>query len=1040
MKSVLLALLLAPVALGADVAGYVYTPDGSPVEGAVVRAGNASVKTNKDGAFTLSNLADGVVELDVDGKAHPLVLAGDVVSIALNENEERPSRQAAARGEGTVSGKVTVDGKPLANAPVLVGETRVLTNAKGEYVAKGLEVMVHPVTLDERLFPRLRWPSVDVIADLSKTRDATVDLALRSALMMRGRVVDADGKPVARARVQLVLANRSTLEFTNEPSFARTTPDGRFAFPAPPGWNEREQVSVAVTPLLHSTIRSKPFVLGDADRTIDITLPRLETVRLRVLDRAGKAIPEARVAFASTADTSAFESATWLIERDVERRSPRTNAAGELVVQLAVDTYDFAVAATGFQSRAVTKTITKPATVDVALDAEALLRGRVHRGDRGVANVTVNVHAGRLRNRFFTTDAGGKFEIRGLAPGTYRVAFSKTEELIQRTMDVEAPGDVDVALPRTGTLRVRVIDGANATPIRDFTYEVESAQTATGRMQQSVSADDGTFTVEIPASTYRVTVGAPGFTMSEPAEVRVTENDTTAIDVPLSQGATIAGRVLDENAAPVAHADVTIMPASYEQSRSAARVGPPQTRTANDGTFTATGIDAGEAQMIVQKQGYAMHRRTIDASGTTSVDVTLTRGLSIQGTVTRGGRPVARAQVLAVSPAIGGDHQTAVSDEDGRFTLSGLIAARYSVTASLDEQRTEVRDVDPAKQKEIVLALDAQQHGVVFGLVTGIPPATGGKSTRRVVMVHSEDGSAEGMIDDAGNYRIENAPVGDVSVLALVETSTRSVRTSTRKQIEVVAGQALRVDLELAGSLRVSGRVTLDGRPIAAHVGFTSEEGTMAAEQTSDDGTYEVLLGAPGRYHVYARAEQVHERHFQTMREIRGGETIDIDLREHVLEGTVVDAVTRQPIDGALVTLAPMAMASIIAEAQTDASGRFQLVMAGTGSLRLIATAHGYAQRTLPVSSMSHYAFELSPAADLRIRVLDARTNAPLEGYVVFSDETGILPVRPRRSTDGTTYIFSLAPGKYRAMAIVQDYTPKTVEVTAPGSADIMME
>src|SRR5690348_12834049 len=120
MTALLLALLL-------DVSGHVYTVDGNAVAGATVRAGNTSVTTNEDGAFALKNLPEGVVELEIQAKGlptvRPLVLAGDTVSVTLAEAEEQSIPRTGARGTATVSGKVTVDGKPLANAPVLVGET-----------------------------------------------------------------------------------------------------------------------------------------------------------------------------------------------------------------------------------------------------------------------------------------------------------------------------------------------------------------------------------------------------------------------------------------------------------------------------------------------------------------------------------------------------------------------------------------------------------------------------------------------------------------------------------------------------------------------------------------------------------------------------------------------------------------------------------------------------------------------------------------------------------------------------------------------------
>jgi uncharacterized surface anchored protein len=541
---------------------------------------------------------------------------------------------------------------------------------------------------------------------------------------------------------------------------------------------------------------------------------------------------------------------------------------------------------------------------------------------------------------------------------------------------------------------------------------------------------------------------APGYTASSPAEVRVVEDETTTVELPLGRGAVVRGRVTDEQGAPIAGADVMILDADFARVRAqrTTHVGPATAETAEDGSFTVSGVEPGDAQLSVRKQGYVAIRKAIQADGETSVDVQLSRGLSLSGIVTRGGKPVAGATVGASTPAVGGEHQPAVTDDDGRFTLTGLVAGRYTVSAFFEESHADVRDVDPSRQKDVAISLDPQAKGTVYGTVTGIPPSPGrgGKYVRRVVMVNSEDGSAEGPIDEAGSYRIEYAPTGSVYVTALIESSAGIARSSSRKQVEVIVGQPLRVDLELGGNVRVSGRITIDGKPVAgATVGFMSEDGMMGSAQSRDDGMYEMFLPAPGRYHVYARSDELNERHYQAVRDIRGGETIDIDLHEQVLEGTVVDAVTRRPIAGALVTLTPAAGAlmSIAAEVPSDANGRFRIATAAAGATRLIASAAGYAIRTLPVTgTTSQYTFELTPAPDLRVRVLDARTNAPLEAHVIVSDADGFIDGRPRRSADGATYLFSLAPGQYRVMAIVQGYAAKTVEVTAPGEVDIEVQ
>ncbi|HEX8255331.1 MAG TPA: carboxypeptidase regulatory-like domain-containing protein, partial [Thermoanaerobaculia bacterium] len=627
-------------------------------------------------------------------------------------------------------------------------------------------------------------------------------------------------------------------------------------------------------------------------------------------------------------------------------RAVRADEAGEVQLQLAPGTYDFVAEADRFQTGFITaRNITRPGSVDLTLEQAFAIRGRVHRNGVGVANANISLLGNEdvPRDHAIVTGADGRFEIAGLARDKYRLGVFKHEELIQRIVSAEAPGEVDVALPPAGTLRARVIDAATREPVREFIYSVEPLDateepTRMGRplMERGEASADGTFTVTVSSGAYRVSATATGYTASTPVEVRLTEREPTELQIALDRGATISGRVTDESGTPIAEADVYVFGAEADRmsKRSGPRVAPGTARSAQDGTFSVSGVEPGTATMTVRKEGFVPFRKAVEVSTNTNLDVQLSRGLTIEGVVLRNGKPAPETSVSASTAAVGGDHQPAMTDANGRFVLRGLIAARYTVAAFREDVHTEVRDVDPTKEQELVISLDPKPAGVIYGTVTGLPQTLAGKIVRRVVFVQSDELGAEGLIDDNGNYRIENAPTGNVFVTAQIE-STSGGRTSPRKSVNVVAGQQTRVDVDLGGGINVSGRVSFDGKPVpAVRVAFMNEASVGGSATTRADGTYEVTLAAAGTYQILAQAEAVAMRHFQTVSEVRGGETIDIDIREQSIEGTVVDAETRRPIAGAIVTIAPEAnvMESVVGESITMPNGRFQILTAASGA------------------------------------------------------------------------------------------------------------
>lgn len=742
----------------------------------------------------------------------------------------------------------------------------------------------------------------------------------------------------------------------------------------------------------------------------------------------------------------ALRSPAALLMEPFASRTTTADDDGDAVLHLVPGTWDFAAVAEGFLPATLSQRAVKRETsFTVALESAVAIGGRVHRDGAGVAHALVEILEGEPRTRHeraVVTDEDGAFEIGGLSPGPYRVSIFHEEQMIRRIVETQAPAKLDVALPPAGTLRMRVVDAATGEPVRHFYYAIGlPAETESDTYQRDTSSEDGTVTATLTAGTYTVMAVAQGYTPPQPVEVRVKESEQAEVTIALDRGITVTGRVLDENHGPLPGAAVYV-----EGSGGHARRADPGLSGA-DGSFTITGIVPGSAYLVVRKDGFVPLRRPLPVETTTSVEVQLTRGLSLEGIVRRGGKPVAGVQVDAVTAGAGGSRQLETSDANGRFVLRGLVPARYTVSAYTEGANTQADNVDPARTRELVLSLDPKPTGVLHGTVTGIPPTLGGKITRRAVFVQGTERGVDGTIDESGHYRIENAPAGVVFVTAQLE-STSASRWSQRKRVEIVPGQELRLDLDLGGTYTVRGRVTHDAKPIAGvRVVFANETGLAGSATSRADGTYEVALSNTGTYQIFADSEALPSDRAQVVREIRGGETVDLELREQNLEGTVVDAMTREPLEDVHVTLVPENAPGpwYASEVLTDRSGRFRLLTAASDAHRVVAWKPGYAHRTqlvqLGATRHAPIAIELAKTNDLRVRAIDAKNGTPLNAHIVIAGTDGtVLPVQCTRADDGVSHLCSLAPGKYRLTVVVQGYADRTVEVTAPGSVDVVME
>ena len=411
--------------------------------------------------------AGSVTVLTVDGQQHPVVATVEL------------------RGLDTQTGSAGPDGMTRF-ATVVPGRYDVVAQAKGfaatfSFVA----VAAAPVELTMVLVP-----GAPVV----------------------GRVLDAGGAPVGDALVTYNGASDWNIRTDERRDGVRSAQDGGFRFEALPAGSFR---FVARHPA-HAPGTSSIVTLDGttAKDGVEIRLTAGATVRGQVVDGAGAPVASARVRLGApsrgmigseprqvfSGDDGTFTVA-GLPRKKLEAVALSARGSSATV---AVDT-------SAGDVRGVTLTVDITGTIaGVVVDRQGEpLEGMQVSAAPDFRSGNFDPAAFRLRGfPQELTDAGGRFELAGLAPGSYMVRASRSSGGRGRTMGMDGERadtgtrDLRIVLPADGGVKGKVAfaDGTVPTP---FTVGV-------GFTQEPVASKDGSFVLgDLPPRTYQLVVRGP---------------------------------------------------------------------------------------------------------------------------------------------------------------------------------------------------------------------------------------------------------------------------------------------------------------------------------------------------------------------------------------------------------------------------------------------------------------------------------------------------------------------------------------------------
>lgn len=568
--------------------GVVLEPDGMVSAGALVHLlghETRTATTDASGSFVLE--CGGRRSYEIGATKGALASPRNFLDIG-----ERASPFMTLRLEPTVrlALEVTDDdsGAPIAGAEITIGgppRRTMSTDALG--LARLTEVAPDVAHLDIAA-PGYepRWVTVEIPKGAGAGGlELRERVALRPGVRVSGRVVDAEGQPIAGAGIHA----REDGSPVSSNEWPKSDGAGAWSFKA----LHRGVYSLQAKRDGYAPSSLEGIVVGsDTIEGLVITLGSGLTLRGRAVDRAGERVARARVF---------IQSVSW--GAPLTYREVTTGAKGEFEVS--------GLPPARYEAHATKGALASPYEMIDLLRGdgdtlrlvmrEARISGRVvTRAGEPVPGARIHATSVAVRGSIVSQpkegDAreDGTFELEGLPPGRWTLRAG-AEGMISESVEAETGAtNVQVSLDPLARIHGRVLD-REGKAIARFSVDGNNA----GFLEHFARLD-GSFEVDAyRGGRVAMTVRSAGMRAVHVSVEAVLGGVTDAGTIVLEPGRRLSGRVLTEDGRPVAGAKVaagTYLPEDIEHEEFLARHTGTLFRTtsAGDGTFTLEGVlDAG---------------------------------------------------------------------------------------------------------------------------------------------------------------------------------------------------------------------------------------------------------------------------------------------------------------------------------------------------------------------------------------------------------------------------------------------------------------
>ena len=995
-----------------------------------------SAQTDAKGAFSLASPKDALLDLRVTANGYEPWQR-------RIERDEEVGAIALAKAE-TKSGTVKANGKPVANAAVVVGygatEYVTKTNEEGRWEAPDPKkartiVVLHPnFAVSEETSMGIR----DGITNLNRTLNAGTAIA--------GRAVLEDGTtPVAKATV-----------FVDGWPMATSADDGTFTIPrAPSKWS--------------SVIAQGGNLIGrrttSTERPLKVRLSKAATVTGRVLDAKTK-VPVAG-AVVRVNSRGMRQADTWW--------STASDAKGNFTLQVLPGAYNLAASHPAYEVRNIDVNAVgaQMASKELVLSPMSRVTGVVVNDERKpVAAAVVGAQdASRgdmefapmriIRDSSAYSGPDGRFSLRVRSESDLKIRAVKkgfppaTSSETMKLSPGERKSNIVLTIPSGIAVTGKVTD-RDGKPLSGVAVTSTLSPTGQRGMMQRImiggappadddsvrTGSDGTFTVRVVEGTHDFTLRREGFATKHVRSKSVTVAGPNTIETTLDPSVEISGRVTRGGVGVD-----SVMVLSFGDGDST------DTMTGPDGSFVLTGLTPGPARLMLRKEeDMVSEQRTITAPAR-DVAIELPAGVTVSGRVVEKGshKPITSFQVgISLSRSGGGMVMMAppqlrnFTSDDGSFTLENVPTGAINFIASAPGYTNTRLNLNLEEGKPVSnLELELDTGVRLIGKITGPDGAALSDASVRVAMISSGSSVMRGTnrgttTSSSGEYELDALEPGEETI-----EITHSKYLPERKTVQL-KGREVRLDAQLSAGSRASGVVVTDsGAPVAdAEVEAMANGGSSRRAKTDASGRFEIDSLSPTRYEFRASKAGLADGRVKDV-DIAAGTPVRIVMGSGGTLYGVVRGLTEQELT---TTMVEARSSEGMASGGVDATGAYRIegVPAGTVSVRATMMGRGFANRkssaaqSVEMAAGSSRQVDIEFKSDTVIRGRVRRNGQPVPSAgVTFISKPGGPQVSVTGAADeqGNYSVSGLEDGEYTVIVNdMQRFTSFTTSYDVRGS------